>query len=302
MFFICCKLQIVCIMKLFIFLFFSLLNTSNETLIRVVDSNTKEPIPYATVNSRNLYRVTNMYGQLQLPCDADSISVRCVGYEQQDLRIRDIKSEKGEFTIYLTPKNYTIDEVRITPTRIKKIQLGYFRQSSSSIYQSSWGGQIALYFPPDERNKLVRLPIGTVSYFIRAGHNPKKRFRVRLYSVNASNGSPSEDLLPEAVYASAKSGNNWVKVDVRKYNIQFPSDGFFAALEFLPDSIQLTKDQLNTQFNSLDLGGNVEDKNNGRTWGFGDSGRWRKYIPITKDVEVGNAMIKVELYKEEVKK
>jgi len=123
---------------LFVLLTFFLLNT-NEIIIRVVDSSTKESIPYATVTSSKFYGVTSMYGQIQLPNNVDSISVRCVGYEQRDLMVRDIKSEKGEFTVYLTPKSYSIDEVRITPTRIKKIQLGYFRQTSSSIYQSSRG-------------------------------------------------------------------------------------------------------------------------------------------------------------------
>lgn len=300
--FLYCKQINILKMRLFLLVLFLLQSASNEIIIRVVDSSTKEAIPYATLTSKSFYAVSNMYGQIQLPSNVDSISVRCVGYEQRDLRVRDIKSEKGEFTVYLTPKSYSIDEVRITPTRIKKIQLGYFKQTSSSIYQSSWGGQVALYFPPDSKSRLVGLPIGTVSYFIRPSHNPQKKFRVRLYAVNASNGSPSEDLLPEAVYASAKRGNDWVKVDVRKYNIQFPSDGFFAALEFLPDSVQLTQSPLNTQFNSLDLGGNLEDKNNGRTWGIGKLGRWCKDIPRAKDVIVGNAMIKVELYKEEVKK
>ena len=284
-------------MKLFLLVLFLLQSASNEIIIRLVDSNTKEPIPYATVNSRSFYRVTNMYGQIQLPGDVDSISVRCVGYEQRDLRVRDIKSEKGEFTIYLTPKSYSIAELRITPTRMNKIPLGYFKEPSFSIYTSCLDGQVALFFPPDKRSKYIGLPIGTVSYFIRPTHNFKKKFRVRLYSVSEKDSSPDKDLLPEAVYAHAKRGNSWVNVDISKYNIKFPVNGFFAAIEFLPDSVQLTQNYLNT-FNTLDLGGNFEDKNNGRTWGIGKLGRWCKDVPRAKDVIVGNAMIKVELYKE----
>jgi len=269
----------------------------SDIKIKIVDAQTGNPIPYAVVLSTQFNGIADGDGIVVVPEKADSLTFRCVGYEQCRLAFKDLTVTNGTATVKLKPKTFALEAVGVTAHRIKKIPLGYYRKKAEATHGSSGGGQTALFFPPDKRGQLVGIPIGSVSFYIRDWGNYQKKFRVRLYSVNPGSGTPDKDLLPEAVYAQAQKGNEWVDVRVRQYGIKFPENGFFAAIEILPEIV--SADGVKGNIGKLSLGGNFEDRNNGRTWLFGFfKQKWTQDLPSHKSQVVGNAMIKVEFFKE----
>jgi len=269
----------------------------SDIKIKIADAQTGSPVPYAVVLSSQFNGIADENGVVIVPEKLDSLTFRCVGYEQCRLAFKDLTVTNGTATVKLKPKTFALEAVGVTAHRIKKIPLGYYRKKAEATHGSSGGGQTALFFPPDKRGQLVGIPIGSVSFYIRDWGNYQKKFRVRLYSVNPGSGTPDKDLLPEAVYAQAQKGNEWVDVRVKQYGIKFPVNGFFVAIEFLPDAVNASSVKEKT--GGPYLGGNCEDENNGRTWDFiFNKQEWVQDLPTHKNEFVGNAMIKVEFFKE----
>ncbi|HCY01410.1 MAG TPA: hypothetical protein DG754_14835 [Bacteroidales bacterium] len=275
---------------------FILLLLQPQLMVTVIDARSLNPVPYTIVLSSQFNGITNEQGELSLPDNIDSLIFRCLGYEQYTIAFAELEFERGRAIIKLKAKTFELNAVEVTAKRITKIPLGYFTKRSRASHGSSGGGQMALFIPPDKRGNLIGLPVGSVSFYIRKWSSLRK-FRVRLYSVNPESGEPGEDLLPEAVYAQPQKGDEWVSVRLRQYGITYPENGVFAGIEFLPNTEE--HNDADGKMKTLNFGVNFEDVNNGRTWSFiFKTQKWEQCLPLHKDQRVGNAMIKLELFKE----
>ena len=116
--------------------------------------------------------------------------------------------------------------------KMQKIKrFGNFRKRPRGVQMvNSQSGQSAVFIA-NNNNKKGK--IKSIRYYIGNKGKPNTEFRVRLYLPNAV-GKPEKEMLPEAVITSSNVDYGWFSVDLHKYNLDFPAEGFFAAMEWLP--------------------------------------------------------------------
>ncbi len=113
------------------------------------------------------------------------------------------------------------------------IRLGNFQnrpRGFHSVYMPQ--GRIALYIENTLKRKST---IQNVRYFVGKKGDFTKPFKIMLYSVDVNNGKPFEELIPDTIIVSAKYGNKWVSFDLSEFNLEFPENGLFASMEWIPD-------------------------------------------------------------------
>jgi hemoglobin/transferrin/lactoferrin receptor protein len=107
-------------MKNYILLVFALAIVSglHAQTLTILDANTKEPVPFATLYSSNpeAQAITGVSGQTDIQAFKGStgIEVRSLGYKTQTLSYEAIAS--ASFTLYLEAVNFSLDEVVVSAT------------------------------------------------------------------------------------------------------------------------------------------------------------------------------------------
>lgn len=97
-------------------LFLCVLSSFSQSLSSViVDSASKKPVPYATVQLNNRGMITNEEGRFKFSLDAqiqptDSLFISCIGYESMGKPIQEFKDS----LIYLKPKAIELREVIVS--------------------------------------------------------------------------------------------------------------------------------------------------------------------------------------------
>ena len=166
---------------------------------------------------------------------ADSFSIFVLGYKSRTLSIVDFQSSTDK-NIGLVADTYSGAEVEITAKgcqNMKVINWGTTSNTGPGLFSASLGSQVAMYFP---NSKSKSGYIKKVSFFISSDGIPDTKFRVRIYYADGENAAPKSDLLVHNIVAHAEAGNEWVNIDVSSYNLEVPSDGFFVAMEWLPEN------------------------------------------------------------------
>lgn len=86
--------------------------------LTILDANTKEPVPFATLYSSNpeAQAITGVSGQTDIQAfkGATGIEVRSLGYKTQTLSYKAIAS--ASFTLYLDAVNFSLDEIVVSAT------------------------------------------------------------------------------------------------------------------------------------------------------------------------------------------
>ncbi|NOQ23970.1 MAG: hypothetical protein GQ564_01290 [Bacteroidales bacterium] len=139
------------------------------------------------------------------------------------------------------------------------IRLGNFQnrpRGFHSVYMPQ--GRIALYIKNDLNKKTT---IQNIRYFIGDKGNYKKPFKVMLYSIDSITGKPSKILIPDTLIISAKSGNYWTTIDISAYSLDFPKEGVFASMEWIPDEDFSVVSQSECQYLAYN-----KVKNENKTW------------------------------------
>jgi hypothetical protein len=199
----------------------------------------------------------------------------------------------------LIRKNFKIDEVVVIAKKPKKIiRKGFYKKKTSGSYGTTGkiGSQVAIYI---ENQRKQKGKIKKLHYYIRKQGKPTDKFRVHIFKAKDKDSPPLNDLLMESIITNASKGDEWVTVDVEKYNLDYPTSGFFISLEFLEDSMAVVEYESTGKFvggNKLNLGMNLEGINKGYTWIYDYSLRqWEQSLPPFNDAIIGNAMISVDI-------
>ena len=75
-----------------------------------------------------------------------------------------------------------------------------------------------------------------VSYYLSSKGNTNAPFRVRIYECDSVTGRPGDDMLPEIVVVKPNQGKGLFAINISKYNLKVPKNGFFVAMEgIFPD-------------------------------------------------------------------
>lgn len=216
-----------------IFFFQNLSFSQTIDFVKIKNSKTNESIPNVSIYSfkysfggysdeQGIFKFPIKYSPIN-----DSIKISSIGYFSKVISLKDINQ-----TIFLDEKKIEINEIIVVP-KGEIVQLG--AKSNSTRFVTSINSaktsenEIALLI--DNPNNLEG-KIFSVGYYIANGGRSKTPFRVRLYSVSEFI-KPLSDLLLEDVIVKGDIHGGWLDIDLEKYNINFPKNGFFISMEWL---------------------------------------------------------------------
>jgi hypothetical protein len=192
-------------------------------------SETKEPIPFAYILSRDGLLITyaDVNGEF---CVKDSIVdfiVYCMGYDS--LFVNNSKFGGAEY--YLNPKRYEIEEVEIVGYKLKPYNvvlqkekvfpwtkvLGFFYSQGYIVTKLINGN--------GNQGRLKNIIVYTDTI-----GNPYSYFRIKLYKNNE--GQLGEEITPSNIIARG-APNKYIFIDVANLNFIFPPEGLFVGVEIV---------------------------------------------------------------------
>jgi len=201
---------------------------------QVVDLANNEPVPYATIQFKKKRSGTvadiNGFFNIEIGNDElnDSLCFYSIAYELVQLSVNIIVKEE-EPVIKLKAQVIEIPLVEVSGKAVKFLKLGNHKWlSQGSLYMDTHGQQTALFIPNSDslKGKIVKL-----NFYLSKHGNTDAPFRVHIYSRDSINGKPTSDLLPEMLVVKPTGGSGWNNVNIAKYLIDIPSNGFFVAME-----------------------------------------------------------------------
>lgn len=186
---------------------------------------------------RELGVAANFQGkfQIQLPNDClnDTLKISSLGYETNQIVIKSLKSDFSNASITLLPIVYSLNEVEIFGIPAGKYRIGNYENTKNGYggFMSNQYSQIAVFM---DSKKYHNSKIINASFFIsKKGGKPETPFRVRIYNVDPKSGNPGTDLTYESIIIHGNRRGGWLTVDLSKYNLKAPSNGYFIAMEWI---------------------------------------------------------------------
>ena len=199
---------------------------------KIIIEGSEQPVSYALISEPQhrfgTYADAQGRFSAQIPAGIDTLLISCVGFQNLLLPLTGL-SDTSVFRLRSKPTILTEIVVRGKKPRLTTV--GATRKLSPIIWGNCSGRnmEFALYV----RNASgIRGYLDRVSYLIARGGVPTAPFRVRIYA--NTEGEPGEDMLPESVVIAARRGNTWCEIDLSRYQIAFPKEGLFIAMEWLP--------------------------------------------------------------------
>lgn len=207
----------------------------------VLDLETNSAIAFANVGivSHDLGTISNREGYFQLPIAEISgqvtIRISCIGYQARELSLNELETESK---IYLSPKDYAIDEVTVRPEgKVKskgKEKTGKILAVGSRIVQP--GAELGVLIKNNHKVKIDGM--GLYNPFSKM--KDSLTIRVNIYA--AKNRMPEQNLLSENILVDLLIDNGINLVDLSNYNIWLEDD-FIISYEL----IDLNKNTLGPQ-------------------------------------------------------
>ncbi|MDD7913269.1 carboxypeptidase-like regulatory domain-containing protein [Polaribacter ponticola] len=205
----------------------------NGTLL---DFETKEPVVYANISflktSLGISSLEN--GTFNLEIDEkllqEKVHVSCLNYKDTIFLAKDIYNK----VLYLKPKRFQLDEIVLSRKIDRELIIDKYKRKD---IKGTFGGRqsspwiVTKYFPYKKEYENISYLKEITVYFGSIFAREKSKFRVRLFKINNSTGFPSEDIISQEIIATSKKINGKVIIDVSKFDIEFPKDGFFVGLE-----------------------------------------------------------------------
>jgi hypothetical protein len=209
------------------------LMAQNQYKGQVISKQANQPVPFAFVTDEHrkwgISTDENGYFVLDERPVGDTLIVGCLGFFEYKVSF---SQWKNPMKIFLSEKPFQLQEVIIENNRKKHtLWLGsQIKTTTRSVGQISFPTvqEIAVLIPNYLQSEGY---IHKVGYWISRLGKHKTPFRVRIYK--NQNGMPGEDLLQENLIVHARKGNNWFDIDVSKYNIPIPNEGFFISMEWI---------------------------------------------------------------------
>lgn len=206
---------------------------------RILDAQTREPIPYANIAIVEVQKGTTSLGNGLFALIVDRVDIKgnlnisCLNYADRIIPLSSFVEDK-ELDILLEPILYDIPEVVIKPQ--KKISLVVNKLKKSDIR----GGlpcngtplMYARFFEYNKNDASVN-HLSSVQIFSQKWQQKEvSKVRLRFFSVDTISKNPSEDIVHEEIIVSLKKGKI-NDIDLRNYNITMPKEGVFVAVEWL---------------------------------------------------------------------
>ncbi|MBX0289806.1 carboxypeptidase-like regulatory domain-containing protein [Hymenobacter sp. HSC-4F20] len=229
--------------RFFLLLFFCLtsLGLQAQTIIegRILNSQTKEPVPFATlgVPGRGIGTVADEQGRylLRLPSLQDTLIVSCVGFNRQVVVPSALAAGQREFR--LAPQEQALREVTVQHHRVRPGLLGRNKtkgdilwmggSSGKETVDDEWGWEFGTLLKPSKRTYLEEFHV-----FFATNTYEQLRFRLNLYAVEQ--GRPGRVLVSQDIQlVCTNKERGWLTVDLRPYMLELEARPVFATIQWL---------------------------------------------------------------------
>jgi hypothetical protein len=252
-------------------------NLSAQTSIfgSVKNAYDLSPISFATfLCDDKLILMTNNFGEFSFEGEeklkGKVIRIRCIGFKDFIIPFDSLSRKDSNFIMLqeLTLELGDVIIVQPKSDKLKKQIWGSKSKKNFGHFYMSAGSCVALYFPNKKKKSGIIVSVG---FFITDKGKPNTPFRVRILESDNKLESSKQLLQVNLVTLDTFNGNNWVDVNLEKYHIKIPKNGFYVAMEWLPESSQNTfsfshrnqnKQEIETNYNGQVLGGTEEFKEN----------------------------------------
>ena len=285
--------------------------TKNVIKGYIIDAETKEAIPYATIMFLETGNgiVSDYKGQFELEFDrksCDSLRFASLSYISRNISLKKLLN-KNVIKVALKKNFIKVPEININASNYYNKNFGNKGLISlGALYMDTNGQEVALFI----KNKEKKAGNVYKLYFkLSKKGNYDAPFRIRIYRVG-KDGKPGKDILNEILVVKPSSKKSWFEVDISTYNITFPQEGLFVSMggvfpndfEFYfkdKDFDDLSQEEIPNNLTNLSYGQrlcyNKRGKNN--TWHYSLSHKW---FQLKK--ERFNVMIKAKIiYKKDQK-
>jgi hypothetical protein len=232
----------------FLILFLFITTTVNAQQVHfegtILDAQTNRPIPNTFVSIRlqplpiqsdnsdkRFFYKADTTGKFQIITnkitDADSITISCLNYKTQVLRLKNIQPDHIiKLIAMVKPPRVNIGQPPAIP-----INVGSRTKSGKSFVNIAQVGYDVTMFMHGSQD--IQGIINTVGFYVSDGRGDNKGdatepFRIRIFKIDTAAG-PGEELTKDIIIVSAKKSNTWFDIDISAYNIENPCDGFYVA-------------------------------------------------------------------------
>lgn len=209
---------------------------------QVIDTNTKEPIPYVNIGiiGKNIGTVSDAYGNFKLSVTdalaSDSLRFSMVSYEAKTFAITDVRRFGIPKSIALNERHIELREVIVSGEMASQITLGLARKhcypiplykgasSNLAFPQAGYRHEIGTRFP---NNELIYLD--SIQINLAASNVDTLPLRLNIYEIK---NETINNILAEPIYISLtkKEAESYPIIDLTKYQIEVKSD-FLVTIE-----------------------------------------------------------------------
>lgn len=202
--------------------------------LQVLDSETNEPVPFATIlfvenNKTGEGYYADEKGKFKIPDSKvfDEVRFSCIGYASKTIA----KDKLADGIVLLKRITYQLDEV-IVSAGAQSSEVGQKVMKGRINTAASLGAQVVLFIEnPDKNEKKIK------SFVFKSStpKNYKTAFRIHFYKKDTVSGGPGEEMPHRDIvqYINPGKGIRQVEVDVAPYGILLPAEGLYAGIEWL---------------------------------------------------------------------
>ncbi|MEN9335596.1 MAG: hypothetical protein RLZZ500_583 [Bacteroidota bacterium] len=197
----------------------------------VVDQDTKQPIPYASIwcITGNCGTSANEQGRFTLSgyTPTTPIAITSVGYHRKELAVEQLTD-----SVFLVKDVIVLDPVAVQKFDTSKLKLGKLKNSPDEIcVANDYNNRIVGKFFTGEsyNNQPMRLEKVRIKTFAEL---KTSQFNLQVYSLTEKN-QPGSLIYTENIVVPVKRGTHTTEVDLTSYGIVVPENGFFVAFENL---------------------------------------------------------------------
>ncbi len=213
-----------------------------------------------------------------------------LGYVRYAVLIR--PSNSNNLTLELTPRN--IENIGVG---IRLICRTLTDKDVPPIVKSEQidetpGAQHAFFLANEQQKQLGKMR--TVSFYVGENGFPMKPFRIHIYKADGTSHSPNTDLLDEQVFIKATKGGEWYTVDLSRYNIAAPQNGYFVAMEYVKPTSTLPQPAMDNYTASGHIMRPTFEFRKSIAWRYLPEKGWNLFPP-TNGSRRYNAMVKAEV-------
>ena len=263
----------------------------------VKDSISGEPIPYVNiwVESETIGTTSEPNGSFSLDIKEEKVLVfSALGYEVK-------KASSKTDIILLKPKVFELKEVVVSrPKRNKKIKINVFKKNKIKVFYGAGLNPTIIAKRIEPKEQIFKFPYLKEINFFTSCQISKAKIILRFFEID-DEGKPGNDLLDENIIIEVKKGELSNKLNLEKYNIRIPHEGFYIAFEWMiiDDNKHIFTYTLNEQVDKkiTKKGMNYQPSigtipsDNSTSWQY-SKGKWFRREKFEKDINVSDYQYK----------